>query len=162
MSEQAAIREFYARKGVLVTGATGFVGKLLIEKLLSSCDRIEKIYCLIREKNGRSAEERLNEVVSCKVFDKLRKKDANFRERLLPINGNILDENLNLSTQNVEMLKKNVNIVFHLAGTANLDQDLKTALLTNVLGLRNVLIFAKNIQNLNVNIIFRKKIFFNF
>ena len=62
-----AIREFYANKSVLVTGGTGFVGKLLIEKLLSSCEGIDKIYCLIRDKNGRSAEERLNEIISCKV-----------------------------------------------------------------------------------------------
>jgi thioester reductase-like protein len=62
-----SIREYYANKNIFITGATGYVGKLLIEKLLYSCEHIKKIYCLIREKNGHSAEERLNEITSSKV-----------------------------------------------------------------------------------------------
>lgn len=63
----SSIRDYYAHKNVFITGATGFVGKLLVEKLLFSCDQIGKIYCLIREKNGHSAQERLNEITSSKV-----------------------------------------------------------------------------------------------
>ena len=63
-----SIIDYYNEKNVLVTGATGFVGKLLIEKLLSSCSSMRTVYCLIREKNGHSANERLNEITSCKVF----------------------------------------------------------------------------------------------
>jgi fatty acyl-CoA reductase len=120
------ISEFYKEKSVLITGPTGFVGKLLIEKLLYSCENLSKIYCLIREKNGRSAHERLNEIISCKVFDKLRKKEPCFRDRLVAINGNILETNLDLtSNENFENLKNEVNVVFHLAGTVDLDLDLK-------------------------------------
>ena len=62
-----SIGEFYEDKNVLITGATGFVGKLLLEKLLFSCEKINKVYVLIREKNGHSADERLNDVTACKV-----------------------------------------------------------------------------------------------
>ena len=61
------VGEFYEGKNVLVTGSTGYVGKLLLEKLLYSCEKINRIYCLIRDKNGHSAEERLNEITACKV-----------------------------------------------------------------------------------------------
>ena len=67
-SSSLSISQYYRDKNVLITGATGFVGKLLIEKLLYSCDKINKIYCVIREKNGYSADERLNEIISCKVL----------------------------------------------------------------------------------------------
>ena len=61
------VSEFYEGKNVLVTGSTGYVGKLLLEKLLYSCEKINRIYCVIRDKNGHSAEERLNEITACKV-----------------------------------------------------------------------------------------------
>ena len=119
------INEYYDGKNVLITGATGFIGKLLIEKLLYSCDTLNKIYCVIRDKNGHSAEERLNEITSCKVFDKLRKKDPNFRDKLVPITGNILENDLNINGRTLGELKDNVNIIFNLAGTVDLDLDIK-------------------------------------
>lgn len=120
-----SVSESYSGKNILITGGTGFIGKLLIEKLLFSCDNLNRIYCLIREKNGHNADERLNEITSCKVFDKLRKKDPNFRDRLSPISGNILEKDLNISSNILHELKEKVNFVFHLAGTADLDLDVK-------------------------------------
>lgn len=49
------IENFYAGKSVLVTGATGFVGKVFVEKLLRSCTLINKVYIIIRTKrNGEN------------------------------------------------------------------------------------------------------------
>ena len=44
----------------LFLGATGFMGKILIEKLLVSCPGIGNLYLLIREKKGKSFEERFD------------------------------------------------------------------------------------------------------
>jgi fatty acyl-CoA reductase len=121
-----SISEFYANKNVLITGATGFVGKLLLEKLLYSCEKINKIYVLIRDKNGHSPDERVNEITACKVFDKLRTKEPNFRERIQPVSGDILENSdMKISEDYLEELRTNINVVFHLAGTVTLDQDLK-------------------------------------
>lgn len=48
------IREFYSDKCILITGVTGFVGKVLLERLLSTVPRIGKLYILIRSKKGVS------------------------------------------------------------------------------------------------------------
>ena len=52
------ISEAYAGKVVFLTGATGFLGKVVLEKLLYACPRIEKIYILVRGKKDLDCEAR--------------------------------------------------------------------------------------------------------
>lgn len=54
----APIRDFYKDATILITGGTGFIGKVLIQKLLRTFE-LRKIYLLIRVKNNMSIEERL-------------------------------------------------------------------------------------------------------
>lgn len=42
------VTNFYKDKGVLITGTTGFVGKVILEKLLWIQPDVKKIYVLIR------------------------------------------------------------------------------------------------------------------
>ena len=69
--QMATIREYFAGKNIFITGATGFLGKVLIEKLLRSCPEINGIYCLIRQKKGKRATDRLNDLFDDKVFPEL-------------------------------------------------------------------------------------------
>lgn len=57
------IGEFYRDANVFITGATGFVGKALLEKLLRSCDSVANIYILVRPKRGLAVEQRLKEML---------------------------------------------------------------------------------------------------
>ncbi|KAE8295830.1 Fatty acyl-CoA reductase 1 [Larimichthys crocea] len=43
------IPEYYAGKNVLITGATGFMGKVLLEKLLRSCPEVKSVYVMVRD-----------------------------------------------------------------------------------------------------------------
>jgi nucleoside-diphosphate-sugar epimerase len=56
------IQEFYRGANVLVTGATGFMGKVLVEKLLRSCPHLNNVYLLVRSKKGKNSESRLDEI----------------------------------------------------------------------------------------------------
>lgn len=56
------ISEFYANSRIFITGATGFLGKVLVEKLLRSCDGLDSIYLLMRPKRGLAVEQRLKEL----------------------------------------------------------------------------------------------------
>lgn len=62
MTELSEIQSFYKGKVVFVTGGTGLMGKVLIEKLLYSCSDLNKIYILIRPKRGRTPEMRVDEM----------------------------------------------------------------------------------------------------
>ena len=66
-SSRTGIKEFYAGKNVMVTGATGFMGKVLVEKLLRSIPEIGNVYILVREKRGRTSKERLDNLLSSRV-----------------------------------------------------------------------------------------------
>jgi len=60
----ATIPEYYRGKIVFITGATGFIGKVLVEKLLRSCPEVQALYCLTRSKEGETANDRLNRMLS--------------------------------------------------------------------------------------------------
>jgi len=63
-TSMATIPEYYRGKTVFITGATGFIGKVLVEKLLRSCPQVQAIYCLTRSKQGEAAADRLNRMLS--------------------------------------------------------------------------------------------------
>ena len=65
--DRIPIPEYFSGKSVFITGATGFMGKVLIEKLLRSCSDIDKIYILMRGKKGKTVEERLTQMLALPV-----------------------------------------------------------------------------------------------
>jgi len=49
---------FYKDKNILITGVTGFVGKVLLEKILRSLPMAGKIYIMIRNKRNVDVQQR--------------------------------------------------------------------------------------------------------
>nr|XP_054762145.1 uncharacterized protein LOC129268642 isoform X2 [Lytechinus pictus] len=43
-----SVGDFYAGKTLMITGATGFIGKVMLEKLLRCCPDIRKVFLLVR------------------------------------------------------------------------------------------------------------------
>lgn len=52
------ITEQFKGKTLLVTGTTGFLGKVLLEKILFSLPEVEVVHVLIRSKKGLDLNER--------------------------------------------------------------------------------------------------------
>lgn len=65
--KESSIDAFFAETVILLTGATGFLGKALLEKLLRSCFRIATIFVLIRPKRNQSVEQRFKELLDNSV-----------------------------------------------------------------------------------------------
>lgn len=63
------IASFYRGRSILVTGSTGFMGKVLVEKLLRTCPGITNIYLLMRPKKGNDVRTRLMELVNSTVSE---------------------------------------------------------------------------------------------
>lgn len=62
------IETYFRGKSIFITGATGFVGKILIEKLLRSFEEIDTIYLLIRQKDDETPLKRLRKLTDCSVI----------------------------------------------------------------------------------------------
>lgn len=67
MEEISEIQQFYKNQTILIFGATGFIGKILIEKLLRSCSSLAVIYVVIRPKYNKSIKERVEELLNSTV-----------------------------------------------------------------------------------------------
>lgn len=65
--ELTPVQEFYKDKSVFVTGGSGFMGKVLIEKLLYSCSELKQIFILMRPKRGKVPELRLDDMFKLPV-----------------------------------------------------------------------------------------------
>lgn len=64
---QSDIVGFYRDRSVFITGSTGFMGKVLVEKILRSCPGVKTLYLLMRPKAGIDIRTRLEELISTKV-----------------------------------------------------------------------------------------------
>lgn len=62
MGEKSEIAEWYNGKSVFITGATGYMGKVLLEKLLYASPNIKNVYALMRNKKGCEPEKRIEEM----------------------------------------------------------------------------------------------------
>ena len=62
-----SVAEFYRGKAVLITGGTGFMGKVLLEKLLRSCPGVTKLYVILRPKRNKSVNERRDMLLKTQV-----------------------------------------------------------------------------------------------
>ncbi|XP_050316023.1 putative fatty acyl-CoA reductase CG5065 [Anthonomus grandis grandis] len=152
MTTSTDIPKWYAGQHIFVTGATGFMGKVLVEKLLRSCPGVSTIYIIIRHKKGRTTAQRLEDFLNSPVFDKLRDK-PNGEEilgKLKCLTGDVTYPNLNLSEADQKELEDNVTTVFHMAANVRFDQPLKSAVLLNTGGTLNVLDLACKFKKLKV------------
>lgn len=59
---EKGVSEWYSGRSVFITGGTGYMGKVLVEKLLRDCDNIKSIYILCRPKRGFSPAARIEQI----------------------------------------------------------------------------------------------------
>jgi len=62
------VEALFKGKNVFVTGATGFVGKVLLEKLVRSCPEVGTIFCLVRPKKNLQPSARLDSFLNNQVL----------------------------------------------------------------------------------------------
>ncbi|KAL7013335.1 hypothetical protein ACKWTF_015339 [Chironomus riparius] len=150
---QLSIPEFYNNKSILITGGTGFLGKLITEKLLRSCPGIDNIYLLCRSKKGKNINERLEEITSSPAFDLLREQNPQALNKIILIEGDVAMLELGISKDDQEVLKDKVSIVIHSAATINFNEPLSIAVNTNLRSMRELIRLGREMKDLKVKLL---------
>lgn len=122
----------------------------MVEKLLFSCPGLKRIYVLIREKRGKSGEERIAEFSKLPLFERITKGKPEVLKRMVPVYGDITKVDLGLSSDDLERLTKETNIIYHLAATVVFEAPLKIAVEMNIRGVDYVMQLAKRMTQLIV------------
>ncbi len=114
-----------------VTGATGFIGKRLVKKLLERKGAV--VHFLIRKESAD------------KVAD-LRSFWGVGPTRAIPVFGDLTAKKLGVAADDVKKLKGQIDHFYHLAAVYDLGADEETQVAVNIEGTRNTVDLAKAID----------------
>lgn len=146
--ELNSVQKFYAGKTIFITGGSGFMGKVLIEKLLYSCSDLKELIILMRPKRGKSASERVEDFSNIPVFSRVMNEKPEMMKKIAPVWGDICAVNLGLSEEHLQKVTRSSEIVFHMAASLKLEATLKPNVLTNLTATKYVLDVAKQMKHL--------------
>ncbi len=114
-----------------VTGATGFIGKRLVKKLLAR--RGSTVYFLMRE----ASQDKLPDLLAFWGVSK---------SRAVPVWGDLKSKKLGVLASDIKALKGQIDHAYHLAAVYDLEADEASQIESNIEGTRHFVEFAQAID----------------
>ncbi|XP_024524209.1 fatty acyl-CoA reductase 2 [Selaginella moellendorffii] len=154
--EGLGIKHFLKDKNILITGATGFLAKVLVEKILRTQPDVGHLFLLINAKSSQSASERLRKEVQCsRLFQVLQDKHGDEYEdfiqaKLTAVAGNVAKEDVGIDKDVAQALASEIDVIVNSAATTNFIERYDTALDINTKGPFHLLEFAKRCHRLKL------------
>lgn len=149
MHTPLSIKQTYAGRHVLLTGVTGFLGKVWLAMMLQYVPEIGRVYVLTRKKALRPAADRFERQVATspcfRPLHELHGADMGrfIGERIEVVSGDVSLPDLGVDDPEVlARLRRDVDLVINCAGLVDFDPDLRDAMTTNVDGARNAAEFV--------------------
>lgn len=156
-SSSSKVLDALRGKQVLVTGTTGFLGKVVLEKLIRAVPDIGGIHLLIRgNKRHPDARSRfLNEIATSSVFERLRAEDSEAFETFVEdkihcITGEVTEPCFGLPARDFSAIAAGLDAVINSAASVNFREELDKALAINTLCLDNIAKLAARNEELAV------------
>nr|CAB3457348.1 unnamed protein product [Digitaria exilis] len=157
MESTAGVAERLRNRTVLITGATGFIAKLLVEKTLRLQPTVRRLYLLVRAGEQASATERVrSEIMRLQIFQPLREKyqehfSSWFWDKVYPVAGDVSLKNLGIGDAVLaEDVLRETDIIVHMAAAVNFRERYDTALAVNTMGVKHVIEIASRCTKLEL------------
>ncbi|XVF75988.1 hypothetical protein PTKIN_Ptkin13bG0231500 [Pterospermum kingtungense] len=157
LQEGIGIVKFLRGKHLFITGSTGFLAKVLIEKILRTVPDVGNIYLLIKAKNKEAAMGRLkSEIINAELFKCLQQTYGNSYQnfmlsKLIPVVGNVCESDLGLEvTDLADVIAKDVDIIVNSAANTTFDERYDVAVDINTRGACHLMGFAKKCKKLKL------------
>lgn len=144
-----SLAEQYRGRQILITGATGFLGKVLLTMVLDRFPEIGKVYVLVRKKRPQSAKQRFEVMASYShafrtLHEAFETELSDYLSRRVEVlEGDVSLPNLGLDAKTATRVQQNLDLLINSAGLVDFDPDPRDALSTNVDGGLNVLEFVR-------------------
>jgi len=138
------------RLRVLLTGATGFVGKEFLAQAASH-PHVDEVVCVVRPEtiSDRKTKQVLK-VLSARERGALLLKRLHVAGKAVPrfrfVEGDVEKPGFGIEKGELERLRREITHVVHCAASVAFDDPYASSFLANVLGCRNALAFSKQIQ----------------
>ncbi|XP_031504990.1 fatty acyl-CoA reductase 3-like [Nymphaea colorata] len=157
MATLNSIAQSLKNKSILITGCTGFLAKIFVEKILRVQPQVTRLYLLVRASDAKSAKHRLDkQVISKELFRVLKDMhgdgfDSFLSEKIRAIAGDMAMEDLGIQEFHLkEEIMKEVDIIANVAATTTFDERYDIALDINALGADRVMAFAHRCHKLQM------------
>lgn len=134
------VRESLRGRELLVTGVTGFVGKVLVALLLDRAPGIGRIVLLARGRRGRNAAERVQRLFErSPCFRPLRDRygdrlGAFLADKIAVVEGDVRRPWFGIDPRALEALLPRIDCVVHVAGLTDFEPDPHDGVAVNVRG----------------------------
>ncbi|XP_031490828.1 fatty acyl-CoA reductase 3-like [Nymphaea colorata] len=157
MATLNSIAQSLENKSILITGSTGFLAKIFVEKILRVQPQVKRLYLLVRASDAKSAKRRIDtQVISKELFRVLRTKhgdefDSFISEKICPIAGDMAVEDLGIQETHLKQeIMEEVDIIANVAATTSFDERYDVALNINAMGADRVMAFAQRCHKLQM------------
>ncbi|PSR76964.1 male sterility protein-domain-containing protein [Coniella lustricola] len=135
---------------ILVTGVTGFLGKVVLEELVrrrnNGTVQFEKLVVLIRQAGGKPPTQRFyDKVVQSPCFKEL---PPEWHQDIVVVSGDLMEADCGVSPDTLAMLSQQTTHIIHCAGCVGFESSLNVLLAENVTTSANMLGLAQRCAHL--------------
>jgi len=148
-SVNLSVDHAFEGKTLLVTGSSGFLGKVWLSMFLKHTRSFKHLYLLVRPKGTKSANARFEQMIHQSFAFKPWYDPNSFQqvqdvlnEKVTVLQGDISETDLGLGAYNAQRVKQDLDLLINISGLVDFRASLEQAYRVNVIGLKNIATFV--------------------